>query len=237
MKTNSPRCSENVLRVISAVLFAAIFGAVAAASAATSAPILISEGASTRGIAVESVTLKDGPFALTSTVKFSNDTRTRIAIFAMKIIVGESGWQAKLDANKQMFLNEWVNCSGFKDVFDAKTNAEYVDALFANAGITPQVSERQGLISGLDTHAETRATVLLRVAENSEFKEKISNKAFVLAEYFGYLRRNAYDRPDSNLNGYNFWLNKLNQFNGNFVEAEMVKAFIASAEYRHRFGP
>jgi len=24
---------------------------------------------------------------------------------------------------------------------------------------------------------------------------------------------------------YNFWLTKLNQFNGNFVQAEMVKAF------------
>ena len=27
------------------------------------------------------------------------------------------------------------------------------------------------------------------------------------------------------------WLDKLNQFNGNFVEAEMVKAFISSTEY------
>jgi hypothetical protein len=28
----------------------------------------------------------------------------------------------------------------------------------------------------------------------------------------------------------------LNQFHGNFVEAEMVKAFITSIEYRQRFG-
>jgi hypothetical protein len=28
--------------------------------------------------------------------------------------------------------------------------------------------------------------------------------------------------------GFNFWLNKLNQFNGNFVKAEMLKAFITS---------
>jgi hypothetical protein len=35
---------------------------------------------------------------------------------------------------------------------------------------------------------------------------------------------------------YHFWLGKLNQFNGNFVNAEMVKAFIASGEYRQRFG-
>jgi len=37
--------------------------------------------------------------------------------------------------------------------------------------------------------------------------------------------------------GYDFWLAKLNQFNGNFVSAEMVKAFITSTEYRQRFGP
>lgn len=37
--------------------------------------------------------------------------------------------------------------------------------------------------------------------------------------------------------GFNFWLAKLNQFHGNFVNAEMVKAFITSAEFRQRFGP
>ena len=33
-----------------------------------------------------------------------------------------------------------------------------------------------------------------------------------------------------------FWLGKLNQFGGNFVNAEMVKAFITSTEYVQRFG-
>ena len=61
--------------------------------------------------------------------------------------------------------------------------------------------------------------------------------AFVQMQYFGYLRRNPNDAPAVDFSGYNFWLNKLNQFNGNFVAAEMVKAFITSAEYRHRFGP
>jgi len=62
------------------------------------------------------------------------------------------------------------------------------------------------------------------------------NKAFVLMEYFGYLQRNPNDPPDGNWNGYIFWLGKLNQFNGNFIQAEMVKAFLSSDEYRHRFG-
>jgi hypothetical protein len=58
----------------------------------------------------------------------------------------------------------------------------------------------------------------------------------VLMQYFGYLRRNPNDAPHSDFIGYNFWLTKLNQFNGNFVNAEMVKAFITSSEYRQRFG-
>ena len=78
-----------------------------------------------------------------------------------------------------------------------------------------------------------------RVAENSSIKQQENNKAFVLMQYFGYMRRNPDDPPETNLNfdGYNFWLGKLNQFNGNFVDAEMVKAFIVSGEYRQRFGP
>ena len=68
-----------------------------------------------------------------------------------------------------------------------------------------------------------------------------TNKAFVLMQYFGYPRRNPDDvrfdgNPDPDFNGFNFWLAKLNQFNGNFVQAEMVKAFILSIEYRQRFG-
>jgi hypothetical protein len=56
-------------------------------------------------------------------------------------------------------------------------------------------------------------------------------------QYFGYLQRNPNDPPDSDYSGFNFWLGKLNQFNGDFIAAEMVKAFISSTEYRQRFGP
>jgi hypothetical protein len=82
-----------------------------------------------------------------------------------------------------------------------------------------------------------RAFTVQRVADEAAFREAIFSESFVLMEYFGYLRRNPNDPPDTDFSGYNFWLNKLNQFNGNFVEAEMVKAFITSGEYRQRFGP
>jgi hypothetical protein len=74
------------------------------------------------------------------------------------------------------------------------------------------------------------------VAENTTLNSQEFNRAFVLMQYFGYLRRNPNDAPDSDFSGYNFWLNKLNSF-GNFIDAEMVKAFILSSEYRQRFGP
>jgi hypothetical protein len=47
-------------------------------------------------------------------------------------------------------------------------------------------------------------------------------------QYYGYLRRNPNDPQDTDYTGYDFWLTKLNQFNGNFVNADMVQAFIVS---------
>ena len=87
------------------------------------------------------------------------------------------------------------------------------------------------LTYALNRQILTRAQVLRVVAEFDEQKAAEFNRAFVLMEYFGYLRR-APDEAD-----YNFWLGKLNSFNGDYVAAEMVKAFINSAEYRRRFGP
>jgi uncharacterized protein (TIGR03118 family) len=92
-------------------------------------------------------------------------------------------------------------------------------------------SFRNTLVAGLNATTETRATVLRKIAEADELQSREFNAAFVAMEYFGYLRRD----PDTA--GYNFWLNKLNAFNGNFINAEMVKAFISSSEYRQRFGP
>ncbi|HJX88893.1 MAG TPA: CHRD domain-containing protein, partial [Pyrinomonadaceae bacterium] len=102
--------------------------------------------------------------------------------------------------------------------------------------IPPETAFRDALVAGLNAGIETRATVLRKVAEAEELGLKESNRAFVLAQYFGYLRRNPNDTPDADFSGYTFWLNKLNSFSGDFRAAEMVKAFITSSEYRKRFG-
>ena len=106
----------------------------------------------------------------------------------------------------------------------------------ANAGITLDPATREGLLLDLINGRRTRAAALRAVVEDAGFQRQEFNRAFVLMQYFGYLQRDPDSAPDSNFDGYNFWLGKLNQFNGNFVQAEMVKAFLNSTEYRARFG-
>jgi subtilisin family serine protease len=164
---------------------------------------------------------------------------------ALGVQVGIGNWQALLESNKVAFANDFVTRSRFSLLYPTTlTPSQFVDMLIANAGFTATAAERQAFINEFGTATTTvdtaaRARVVRKIAENATFHQQELNKAFVLAEYFGYLRRNPYDPPESTLDygGYNFWLSKLNQFNGNFVQAEMVKAFLASDEYRHRFGP
>jgi len=114
--------------------------------------------------------------------------------------------------------------------------------LLAKTGVTPSAADRNSAIAEFGSGTNTsdlaaRARALRRIAENSSFIAQEFNRAFVLAQFFGYLRRDPNAVPDKDYSGYEFWLNKLNQFNGNFINAEMVKAFINSSEYRRRFGP
>jgi len=97
---------------------------------------------------------------------------------------------------------------------------QFVDALNANAGGALSQAERDQLVSELTSGAKTRAQVLRSVGEDADLARNEFNKAFVLMQYFGYLRRNPNDAPDTDFAGYDFWLTKLNQFNVNFVAAK-----------------
>jgi len=175
-------------------------------------------------------------------VRFTNFLRDTQQIGA-GVIVGQGSWQMQLDNNKSAFALSFVQRAAFLSRYPGPTSAtEFVDSLDANAGSVLSDSERSALISELSPNPadpSLRADVLRKVADNATLKQREFNRAFVLMQYFGYLRRNPDAAPEPNLNfdGYNFWLNKLNQFNGNFVNADMVKAFLSSAEYRQRFGP
>ncbi len=153
------------------------------------------------------------------------------------VAVGVGNWEAQLEANKRALADEFVARPEFRLRYPSgQTAAQYVDLLNQTSGVALSQAERDALVAGLEAGTETRATALRRVAEDEDFKRAEFNRAFVLMQYFGYLRRGPNDPPDFNFDGYDFWLQNLNQFNGNFIEAEMVKAFISSIEYRQRFG-
>jgi len=159
------------------------------------------------------------------------------------VVVGQTGWEQALENNKQAFATEFVQTSRFMTTFPTTmTPAQFGDKLFTNAGVTPSATDRNAAIAEFGSATNTtdvaaRSRALRDVAENSILNSQEFNRAFVLVQYFGYLRRNANDPPDADYAGYEFWLNKLNFFNGNYINAEMVKSFITSGEYRQRFGP
>jgi PA domain-containing protein/carboxypeptidase family protein/uncharacterized protein DUF4214 len=151
------------------------------------------------------------------------------AMVARDVVVGPSDWARQLEINKQAFVNAWVQRPAFQSVYGDLPNAAYVDTLISHTGVSFSQSEREALVNALTSGTSTRAKVLRQIAENERFVNAKRNEVFVMMEYFGYLRRD----PDEE--GFRFWLNKLNRFNGNFEQAEMVKAFINSGEYRERF--
>jgi hypothetical protein len=152
------------------------------------------------------------------------------------VVVGQPGWEQVLENNKQKLIGDFVQRVRFTTV-GGLTPAKFVDALDTNAGNPLSPSERNQLLADYTFGIKTQAQVLRAVAEDPDLVAAEKNRAFVLMQYFGYLRRDPNIVPDSDYSGYEFWLNKLNEFGGNFVNAEMVKAFITSGEYRQRFGP
>jgi hypothetical protein len=172
--------------------------------------------------------------------EFTRDAAT----VSQGIVVNDQLDPAVINANKQAFVEAFVTRPEFRTIYDPLNDTQYVDRLFQTTGVTPTSGERQALITEAGA-PNGRASVLFKVVDGTTtiangalvfntpygkaFYDNLFNAAFVQMEYFGYLLRD----PDEA--GYAFWLGKLNQF-GNWVDAQMVLAFIKSPEYRSRFG-
>lgn len=133
---------------------------------------------------------------------------------------------------------------------DSMGAIEYVDEMFEYAGVEPSASERQIAIDAFGGGDTTgRAAAMRKVMESASVFRWYYNRAFVLVEYFGFLRRDPNDSPDTDWAGYDFWFGKMEGLSqpgedvmipadafARIKRAEMVKAFIVSSEYRLRFG-
>ncbi len=113
--------------------------------------------------------------------------------------------------------------------------SQFVDTLNANAGNPLSQSERDALVNQLNGGTKTRAQVVRAVAEDSDLNTAEKNKAFVLMQFVGYLRRDPNSGQDTDYTGYDFWLQKLTNHGGDFHAAQMVRSFIVSGEYIGRF--
>jgi Domain of unknown function (DUF4214) len=124
--------------------------------------------------------------------EFMPDTRA----VAAGVVVGKDGWQSKLQANKKAFVADFVSRPAFLAEYGNMDNSLFVDTLISHTGVSFTSSERDALVGGLTQGTMTRAEALTAIAENPGFVSAKINDAFVMMEYFGYLRRDA-DRTGS----------------------------------------
>jgi hypothetical protein len=130
----------------------------------------------------------------------------------------------QLEAAKVAFVNDFVSRPEFKQKYDAITDpAAYVDAILNSAGVT--LSQRQVLIDDLRAGRKSRAETLRAIMEAQEVYDKYYNTAFVVMQYFGYLRRD----PDI------LYLNWIDTMNKTGDYRTMINGFMNSLEYRQRF--
>ena len=179
----------------------------------------------------------DRPRGLPGKFEFFKDTQE----VGNGVVVGIGDWESTLSQNREAFLKDFVTRGEFVGLYPtSNTPAEYVNKLYLHAlgrpasplEMTEGIGDFGNSQNAIDAGA--RAKVLLRVISAADFD--VVNTEFVYMQYVGYLRRDPNEQPDFDFFGFDFWLQKLNQFDGNFAEAEMVKAFVNSGEYRARFG-
>jgi hypothetical protein len=166
--------------------------------------------------------------------------------------VGVGDWERRLETNKQAFAAEFVGRSEFLRRYPVGMSAElYADKMFEYAGVPWRTdAEWRAAVEAYGAgDAAGRAAAMREAMESASVYRHYYNRGFVLAEYFGYLRRDPNDPPDADWGGYDFWLGKMDDFSqpGEDVtregdafarvrRGEMVRAFIESLEYRQRFG-
>jgi hypothetical protein len=140
-----------------------------------------------------------------------------------RLIEGSDLAEAKI-----LLSDDWVMRREFRDRYPENLSAfDFVNRLMDSAELIPYTAERQRLVNDM-LAGKTRAQVLREVIDYPELKQREYNSAFVLMQYFGYLRRD----PDQG--GYDFWLNILNNREPDNYRG-MVCAFLTSREFQDRF--
>lgn len=170
-------------------------------------------------------TFKGGLGRLPDYAEFGPDRRT--------VIEGPN-----LEQTKQAYALNFVQRPEFVTKYNAAPDGpSFVNALSAtlqlSSGVSLSAGTQQAMLSQYNTGGSdinlSRARALRVAIDDASFGNAEYNRAFVLMQYFGYLKRN----PDTG--GFNFWQDVLNNREVNNYRG-MVCAFITSVEYQQRFG-
>jgi hypothetical protein len=160
------------------------------------------------------------------------------------IVVNDALSPDVINANKRAFVEKFITRSDFQAAYGNLTATQFVDKLAQTTGVALSSADRDALITEAGnpanrasvvfkivdgTQTTTGGTLVFQTTYGEQFYKKEFDTAFVFMEYLGYLRRN----PDQD--GFNHWLGKLKFFGSSWVDAEMVRSFIVSPEYRSRF--
>jgi subtilisin family serine protease len=163
-----------------------------------------------------------------------------------KVVGGSNLAQAQLD-----LANAFVQRTDFLNKYPASlaTADQFVDAVLAaikndikdqNGNAVDLTSQRSALITLYNSGG--RGAVMYRLADdnvntnpinNRPFIDAEYNRAFVVTQYFGYLRR------DPDIGGFIFWLGQVDSgpLRDTNKQHAMVCSFITSLEYQFRFSP
>jgi uncharacterized repeat protein (TIGR01451 family) len=134
----------------------------------------------------------------------------------------------QLEDNKVAFVNEFMTRPDFQSLYSSISDpTAYVNALLNTVGL-PNHPGKSAWIAGLTNGTLTRAQVLRALTESAEVYNKYYTEAFVIMQYFGYLRR------DADIS-YLAWIQTMNDTGGDY--RVMINGFLNSLEYRQRFGP
>jgi hypothetical protein len=140
--------------------------------------------------------------------------------------------EAEKEQARQDFIREFMGRAEFTSIYNGLSNNAYVQRLFDTAGVT-QVTVG-GSVQTVQTmqqamaQGKSRAQVLREIVESPEVDARFYTQAFVVMQYFGYLRRD----PDAL---YQQLIDEMNMNPQNY--RQMVNIFVNSQEYRARFGP
>lgn len=105
---------------------------------------------------------------------------------------------------KREFAEDWLQRKDFRNRYSKKSDEQFLNELFANAGWHERGAERERLLQELKSLRTTRQAIVRAIVEDPAVPTYEFNATFVVLNYFLYLVRN----PDPA--GYYYWLTTLN---------------------------